>query len=111
MILDHGKQALGRQKESIALSNRMDNIPISLIKESEVQLRGAKKDTEKYKELLADITANGIQNAISVRNVGTQDDPDYRVLDGLQRFSCAVDAGFETVPCQILDVDENNVLA
>lgn len=103
-------EALGRQKERTALTSRMEHIPVSLIKESDIQLRGAKKDDEKYKELLADITANGVQNAISVRNVGTADEPDYRVVDGLQRFSCAVDAGLETIPAQILDVDENNVL-
>lgn len=92
------------------MTSRMENIPTALIKESDIQLRGAKKEDEEYQELLADITANGIQNAISVRNLGTEDEPDYRVVDGLQRYSCAVDAGMETVPAIILDMDENKVL-
>lgn len=92
--------------------SELQNIKIELIRANTVALRPVDKESEKFKELVADIGQKGILNAISVRQ---KEDPEtketyYELVDGLQRYSAACEAALATVPAQILDLDDLGVL-
>jgi ParB/RepB/Spo0J family partition protein len=81
-------------------------IPIADIEENPVALRTVDRDSQKYADLVSSIRGRGILNPISVR----QDGECYIVIDGLHRYSAALDAGLEEIPVQVLDIDEEEVL-
>jgi ParB/RepB/Spo0J family partition protein len=83
-------------------------IPVALIRENPVALRGVNRTDDKFKELVDSVRLNGIITPISVRRktTGKDDKPDgkeFELIDGLQRYSSALEAGLKEIPAQVLD--------
>jgi ParB/RepB/Spo0J family partition protein len=87
------------------------NILVSQIRENPVALRQVNKDSEEYIGLRDSIRSSGIINAISVRERPGENNTTYfELVDGLHRFSAALDVGLETVPVNVVDFNESQVL-
>lgn len=104
--------ARAEQEAFTAKASRMEMIPTSLIRKSDVALRGVQRQTEKYQLLLQSVKTKGILNSITVRE---QIDPTtgtkfYGLIDGLQRFTAAGDAGLTEVPCHVVNMDDAEIL-
>lgn len=86
-------------------------ISISDIRANPVALRGVDKENEKYKSLRDSVAAKGVLLPILVRE---KQDPDgkpyYELVDGLQRFSAAGDAGVMTLPVRVISQSDAEVL-
>lgn len=78
------------------------NVPVSLIKDSAVALRGVNKQAESYLQLVESIRGVGVLNSITVR----QDGDEYILVDGLQRLNASRDAGRETIPANVIVCDD-----
>lgn len=88
------------------------NVAVSMIRKSDVALRGVQRQSEKYLLLLDSVKKRGVLNSITVRE---QKDPVtgvvfYGLIDGLQRFTAATDAGLEQVPANVVTMDDAEVL-
>jgi ParB/RepB/Spo0J family partition protein len=84
------------------------NIPLAQIRENQVALRGVNRTEETFKELVDSVRTHGIITPISVRRkpTGKDDHPDgkeFELIDGLHRFSAALEAGLKDIPAQVLD--------
>jgi len=87
------------------------NIQVDRIKPNTVALRGVDRTRTSYIQLKDSIEEYGIMQSISLSR---QIDPETKeeifvLIDGLQRFSCAQDLGFETIPAQILEIADGKV--
>jgi ParB/RepB/Spo0J family partition protein len=90
---------------------RLKEIPLRQIRESKVALRDVDKEDEKYLGLVDSIRDHGVMNAIVVREIGKEDgEMVYGLIDGLQRFTASGDAGKPTIPAQILDLSDAQIL-
>lgn len=93
------------------MSNLRD-IPLSEIRENPVAIRAVEKEGEDYIRIRDSIGKRGILNPI---NVLQKTDPDgvkyFVIIDGLHRYSSAVELGLDAIPANILDVDESEVTA
>lgn len=92
-------------------------VKISEIRENPVALRSVNKQTEAYTGLVDSIAQMGILNPISVRervitdqDTGTEIERYYELIDGLHRFSAAIDAGLDEMTVNILDLQDADVL-
>lgn len=101
--------------EEIALAaakaSEVKMVPVSLIEKSEVSLRDVSRQTESYQLLVNSVRKKGVLNSILVRSVeapgGVQK---YGLIDGLQRFSAACDAGLDFVPARVVEMDDAELL-
>lgn len=90
---------------------RLKEIPLKQIRESKVALRDVDKEDEKYLGLVDSIRDHGVMNAIVVRELGKEDgEMVYGLVDGLQRFTASGDAGRSTIPAQIIELTDAQVL-
>lgn len=83
-------------------------VPIDKIRTNPVALREVKRDSEEYLRFAADIAKRGVINPISVTlqvDEATKDEF-YQIVDGLHRYSGALDGDLEEVPVTVLDLDE-----
>jgi ParB family chromosome partitioning protein len=62
-------------------------------------------EAEALKELAASIQRHGVLQPILVRTAGNQ----YQIIAGERRWLAAKQAGLETVPCRILELDDQQV--
>lgn len=88
-------------------------IPLKLIRENTEALRTqVDKEDEKYLGLVDSIKQHGVMNPISVREIvdPATNDTLYGLIDGLHRFNGAMDAGLTEIPCQIVTMDEANLV-
>lgn len=87
-------------------------ISLDQIRENPVALRSVEKEGEEYIRIRDSIAARGILNPI---NVLKKTDPDnniyYVVVDGLHRYTSAVELGLGEIPAHVLDADESEVTA
>lgn len=95
-----------------AKAGELKHIPLSRIKPSEVALRGVSRQKEDFKLLVDSIRTKGVLLPILVRE---QTDPEtgtmfYGLIDGLQRFTAAGDAGLDTIPANVVNLDDAEVL-
>lgn len=90
----------------------MREVSISEIRENPVALRNVSLESEDFLGLVASIREHGILNAISVRpRHDDEADVDYfELVDGLHRFCGAKEAGLESIPAIIKDLDDDKVL-
>lgn len=89
----------------------LQNIPLSQIRVNPVALRGVDKEGEQYIHLRDSVARQGVLTAISVRSkYDTDGTPYYELCDGLQRYTASCDVGKETIPAQILDLSDAEVL-
>jgi ParB/RepB/Spo0J family partition protein len=87
------------------------NIAVSKIQVNPVALRDVKRDSLEYQELVDSVKRVGILNSISVRKLPDVDGEErFGLVDGLQRFNAAKDAGLEEVPCNVTSLAEAEVL-
>lgn len=93
------------------MSNLRD-IPLSEIRENPVALRAVEKEGEDYIRIRDSIAARGILNPINVLQKVDPDNVTYFVIvDGLHRYTSAAELGLDSIPANILDVDESEVTA
>jgi len=88
------------------------HIPLVNIRENPVALRTVNRTSEAYTGLVDSIRRNGVLNAIVVRETI---DPDtgakvYGLVDGLHRFTASQDAGRDTIPAQVLSMEDADIL-
>lgn len=87
-------------------------IDVGKIHENPVALRSVNKESEDYLGLVESIRSKDFFGAITVRE---KVDPEsgakfFELIDGLHRFNAAKDAGLTEINCNILDMDDANVL-
>lgn len=97
-----------KQAEKVAGGVQM--IPLSLIEKSEVALRGVQRQTEAYMGLVDSIRKKGVLNSILVREIKIGDVTKYGLIDGLQRFTAATDAGLVDIPARIVQMNDAELL-
>jgi ParB/RepB/Spo0J family partition protein len=93
------------------MANDLKHVNIDEIFEPEESLRKVDRKHENYIGLVESIRLKGVMNPITVREL--QDDKGetiYGLVDGLQRLSASRDAGKETIPCHVIDVEEGKLL-
>jgi len=102
--------------EDVAAFNAKANgqvrmIPLALIRENKVALRGVQRENERYQLLVQSIRQRGVLNSILVREqrdeVGTLT---YGLIDGLQRFTASIDAAKTEIPARIVTMDDAELL-
>lgn len=87
-------------------------IPVKDIRENVNSLRGVKKDDEKYQNLLASVKTRGVLEPIQVKRIKDPDNPEgtlYGLINGLQRFSAAQDAGLKEIPAHIMEANQAEI--
>lgn len=86
-------------------------VPLALIRKNDVALRDVQRENEKYQTLVQSVRKRGVLNSILVRE---QRDAGgvltYGLIDGLQRFSAATDAGQLDIPARIVQMDDAELL-
>jgi ParB family chromosome partitioning protein len=88
-------------------------IPVARIQENTNALRTeVEKDSLQYQELAASVKREGILIPILVRQETDADgNVFYPLVDGLQRYTAACEAGLAEIPARITDMAESKVLA
>lgn len=93
-------------------ADKVAYIPVSKIRENQVALRPVDRESEDYQGIAASVKMRGILIPILVREF---EDPEnkgqilYGLIDGLQRFNAALDAGLDVIPAQITDKDQAEI--
>lgn len=87
-------------------------IPIGEIRENPVALRTVNRESESYIGLRDAIRKVGILNAINVRlrEDEATDETYYELVDGLHRYTCALDVGLTDIPVTIVSLDDAQTL-
>jgi ParB/RepB/Spo0J family partition protein len=99
--------------------SKLGNVPTARIRENAVALRPVDKESEAYLQLADSVKKRGILNPILVREFEDPDNPGnmlYGLIDGLQRYNAALDAGMKTIPAKIVtmdqaEIEENQIIA
>jgi len=83
-------------------------IQISEIRENPVALRTVQRESEEYLGLVASIKEKGFMGSITVRPQTDKESGDtfYELVDGLQRFNAAKDAGLSEIPSNIMELSD-----
>lgn len=85
-------------------------VPLKDIRENPSALRPVDKTTEAYQGLVDSIRKLGVLNPVNVVEVPSDNGvKHYAVMDGLHRYSAAIDAGLEEIPCQIQSRSEAEI--
>ena len=92
--------------EQTTSSSQSDStqIHVDLIERNPFQPR-KEFETDALEELAASIQRHGVLQPILVRTAGNQ----YQMIAGERRWLAAKQAGLETVPCRILELDDQQV--
>ncbi len=82
------------------------------IRENKTALRPCDRETEQYKELLESVKKNGVLQTITVRECEDESTKQkyYGLVDGLQRFTAAKDAGMDTLDAKVITANDFEVL-
>lgn len=98
----------------VSVANSVPKIDITSIRENPVALRTVNREDEDFIGLCDSIRTVGILNPISVRIQSEEVDGKiieyYELVDGLQRYSAAMDVGLKEIPVNILTMDDALVL-
>ena len=89
---------------------RLEYIPIDLIRESEVALRSVDRKQESFLQLQHSISMDGVLKPILVCENIVGSETFYGLVDGLQRYTAARDAGLKSIPAQIVDLDKATLM-
>jgi ParB family chromosome partitioning protein len=91
---------------------KVTELPLSVIEENPQALRTTvRKDSLAYEQLKSGIKDVGLLNPISVREYMKDDgSTGYRLVDGLHRFTACGELGYETIPVNIVTVDDSKLL-
>lgn len=88
------------------------NIPVNLVRENKILLRKVNRESEDYQNLVASVRDVGVLSPISVREIAPEEPNGpilYAVIDGAHRFNASKDAGKETIPAQVMSMDDAKV--
>lgn len=93
-------------------STTLAHIQLDAIHEPDEALRKVDRSSEEFQGLVESIRAKGIMNPITVREVN---DPEtdkkfFSLVDGLQRFTASKDAGRESIPCHVINVEDAELI-
>jgi ParB/RepB/Spo0J family partition protein len=93
-------------------NTKLAEIPLNKIRENPNALREVNRSTEQYSELVDSIKKVGVMNAIVVRECKDPKTGEdfYGLIDGLHRFSAARDAGLETIPANIHNMQDADTM-
>lgn len=95
-------------------TRKLQYIPLNRIRHNPVALRSVDKESIEYKGLVDSIKRVGVLNAINVREIPNSDpndtEPLYGLIDGLHRFTGSQDAGRDSIPCQIMTMNDAEIL-
>src|SRR5258708_1924102 len=91
---------------------RLQFVKLDAIKESPVALRKVNKSKSTYLGLVDSIRQQGVLNPIVICE---SKDPDtgktvFALVDGLHRFTAALDAGLKEIPCHIVPLADTGIL-
>lgn len=92
--------------------NRVGIIPISKIRQNVVALRPVKKESEDYLNLADSVKKVGVLTPITVREFQNPDNPKemlYGIINGLQRYNAALDAGLTEIAALITDKEQAEI--
>lgn len=94
------------------MSETLEMVELSRIRENPSALREVKRDSEKYMELVDSIRTKGILNPPLGRMCKDPETGEEYIglIDGLQRFNGAKDAGLTEIPMLMKDMGEAEVL-
>jgi len=94
------------------MGQAVEIVLLERIRENPAALRDVKRDSAKYQELVGSIKAKGILNPpLGRKCVDPETNEEYiGLIDGLQRFNAAKDAGLTEIPMLLKDMDEGQVL-
>ena len=98
--------------EVVAQVEQMARLKISDIRTNPEALRGVNKTEADYQEFAANIAARGVITPIRVRQCVDTDTNEnfFLLIDGLQRYTAAMDAGFEDIKAVICSSTDDEVL-
>lgn len=90
-------------------------VPVSFIRENPVALRAVNRGSDKFQQIVDSVRSEGIINSINVRykregQGGIPDGRLYELLDGLHRYSAALEAGLADIPINILARTDDEAL-
>lgn len=90
---------------------QLKHIPLKQIRENPVALRAVNRTDVNYIQFVDAVKDVGILNPISVREVkdATTGEIFYGIIEGLHRYTASLDAGKETIPAQVMTMDDAEV--
>lgn len=91
---------------------KLKRIPLGDIREGSISFRKVNKKDPKYLQLVDSVRQDGILNAVSVREGDTDENGKkvYNLIDGLNRFNAARDAGLDVIPAQVFTMNQTQVM-
>ena len=89
----------------------LKHIPLKQIRENPVALRGVNRTSVEFQQLADSVKDRGVINPISVREVkdATTGEVFYGIIEGLHRYTASLDAGKETIPAQVMSMNDAEV--
>lgn len=95
-----------------AVQGRLEHIPVSSVRENPAALREVDQGSEKWAEFVSNIKSKGVLKPILVHE---KVDPEtgekiFGLSDGLHRLTAAKAAGLETIPANIVPLEDAEVL-
>lgn len=82
------------------IMNKLANVKLSQIRVNPVALREVDPEGQQFKELLGSIRSQGVLSSVSLRYKPGDDGKDYELIDGLQRFTAALQIGTGVVDAE-----------
>lgn len=92
----------------MAKNGNLREVPLNQIRPSEVALRSVNKDKEEYFELVQSIKEKGVLLPVLVQEIKDKETGKtvFGLIDGLHRYTGAIDAGLESLPVHVVTADE-----
>jgi len=92
------------------MATTLKHINVSEIHEPDEALRKVDREQESYQGLVESIRSRGVMNPITVREIQSEGGVLYGLVDGLQRLTASKDAGCDTVPCHVIEVEDAELI-
>lgn len=98
--------------ESTIVKGRLEHIPVNSVRENPAALREVDQTSEKWAEFVSNIRSKGVLKPILVHE---KKDPEtgetiFGLSDGLHRLTAAKAAGLDTIPANIVPLEDAEVL-
>ncbi len=90
--------------------SELANVEIGLIRENPEAIRVVNRQTESYIGIVDSIKEKGFIGAITVRPFIEDGVTYYVVVDGMHRYMAAKDAGLDSIPCSVCNLDESSAI-
>ena len=86
--------------------DRLETLPVHVLREPRIKLRDVNRDSIDYLELRDSIREKGVLQSLLVRPIGDF----YEIINGLHRYTGAVEVGLEMLPCIIRECSDDEAL-